>query len=123
MRVNIISKGDNIDISDPIIMILDGEYDIEEIITDMDIDKFYVKGNKLVIENPTKNLLLYIDKWSSLLKYSNNNMCRYETIFNIKRIKVYEYMLITNHTTKERFICLPTRIVDGNVIELEIGNI
>lgn len=124
MKVNFISKGDIISIGEPIIMALDDMYNYDNLFDNMELDKFYIAGNKLIIENATDKLISYIERWTSLIRDPRTGECVYESIFNIKRKKVFEYMILVNDTTKESYICLPSSIsYEDKIIKLEIGSL
>lgn len=120
-KMNHIVKGENkyIEIDEPIIMVL-SDFETDIIFENIEIDKFYRCDNKLVIENPTSSLIAYFEKWISLIHDPNTGECIYPSILNIKREIVFEYMIITNKSTDEKFICLPSKISYGETTKIEI---
>lgn len=106
-------------IGEPIIMMLSNFCQTENLFDNIEIDKIYRADNSLIIENPTAELLVYFQKWISLIRDPRTGECMYPSILNIRRNKVFECMIIRNNTTNKVFVCLPSKVSHGNTTKLE----
>lgn len=117
-RKSIIKNGDEIHIKEPIIMRLANNGETKSLFENIDENNIYKEGYNLIIENPSAELLVYFQKWITLIRNPQTGECDYPEILNINRSELYEYIEIRNITDHRIYDYVPLRIVYGDTTKL-----
>ena len=122
-KQRIMKKDDLIRIKEPIVMRIANSCETKDLFTNINRNIIYIDSGKLIIENPSSELMDYVTKWLSLIYNPNTGICEYCDILNLDRHTQYEYLNIINLTQKTRFNIIPEEIVCGKINKLIFRNI